>query len=297
MKIKVLFFILFVLFIIPLNDIYACTSFAIYSNQVYYGMNFDFVNLPIKFLISVNGDIRTFHLAFERAMGEMKFFVNTAGMNNKGLFSSCQELHPENTRPPEKTDTNIFTFELYEAIANRKSAEEIKRMGQKFPIIDMPGITLHNLFADKSGQAFVTEAGNPDTIITEKEGNFIVMTNFSNGSMAGKSFRQAQGTGADRYIICHNYLKKHASDFSIEKGFELLSMCCNKDPEYPTRCSMIFDPQKSEVYIVMERDFLKIFKLSIEHGTIEPFKGYDKDFLLRLSEGVEGIPAEDLIKL
>ena len=89
------FFILFIMLFLCSETIYACTSFAVYANQVYYGMNFDFINLPIKFLISVNGDIRTFHLAFERTIGEMKFFVHTAGMNSLGLFSSCQELHPE----------------------------------------------------------------------------------------------------------------------------------------------------------------------------------------------------------
>lgn len=276
------------------GTVYACTSFAVYSNQVYYGMNFDFINLPIKFLLSVNGDIRTFHLAFERAMGEMKFFVNTAGMNNKGLFSSCQELHPENNTPPEKTDTNMFTFELYEAIANSQSAQEIKRIGQKLPIIDMPGITLHNLFADKSGEAFVTESGNSNTVFTRIKGDFIVMTNFSNHSLAGEQYTAAKGEGADRYITACDYLRQHAADFSIDKGFELLSMCCNKNPQYPTMVSMVFDPQKSEVYIVMERNFLKILKLSIQNGTIEPFKGYEKNNVLSLPSGTDGILAEDL---
>lgn len=102
MKFKFVFLIIFLTIFLPLSDVCACTSFAVYSNQVYYGMNFDFANLPMKFLISTNGDIRTFHLAFERVMGEMKFFVNTAGMNNKGVFSSCQELHPMSEYHNEK---------------------------------------------------------------------------------------------------------------------------------------------------------------------------------------------------
>ncbi len=294
MKCKLIFFILFIVLFLLSGTVYACTSFAVYSNQVYYGMNFDFTNLPIKFLISVNGDIRTFHLAFERAIGEMKFFVNTAGMNNKGLFSSCQELHPENTKPPEKTDINIFTFELYEAVANSQSAKEIKRIGQKLPIIDMPGITLHNLFADKTGEAFVTEPGDSNTVFTEIKGDFIVMTNFPNHALVGKTYTAAKGKGADRYISCYEYLQQHTADFSIDKGFQLLSMCCNKNPQYPTICSMVFDPQKSQVYIVMERNFSKILKLSIQNGTIEPFKGYEKNYLLSLPSDTAGILVEDL---
>ena len=193
-------FISFVLLLMFSDPVYACTSFAVYADQVFYGMNFDFVNLPIKFLISVNGDIRTFHLAFERVMGDMGFFVNTAGMNSNGVFSSCQELHPGRTTPLEKTEANMFTFELYEAISACRSAGEIKQIGQKSPLVDLPGITLHSLFADTTGEAFVAEAGDPDTIFTEKKDSFMVMTNFSTHSMAGKNYTEARGTGADRYI-------------------------------------------------------------------------------------------------
>jgi len=286
-------FLFIMLFLVP-DTVFACTSFAVYSSQVYYGMNFDFINLPMKFLISVNGDIRTFHLAFERTIGEMKFFVNTAGMNSKGLFASCQEMCPEKINPPAKTDANMFTFELYEAIASCRSAEEIKKMGQTFPIIDMPGITLHNLFADRNGEAFVTETGTPDTIFTEKERDFIVMTNFPNSSLAGKKFSAAKGKGAERYITCHQFLREHVDSFTIDKGFELLSMSCNTDPQYPTMCSLVFDPQQGEVYIVMERDFSIILKVSIENGTIEPFKGYATKHVRSLPAGAKGIPAEDL---
>jgi len=294
MNCKFLFLIITFIFVLPLNDVYACTSFAVYSNQIYYGMNFDFAMLPMKFLISVNGDIRTFHLAFERTFGEMKFFVNTAGMNDKGLFSSCQEMHPVNEHPREKTDANMFTFELYEKIASCRSAEEILKISQDFPLIDMPGITVHNLFADTTGRAFVTEADDSETAIIDGNDNFMVMTNFQNNSIIGKNYQEAKGKGADRYIICHDYLQQNASDLTIEKGLELLSMCRNKDPEYPTSCSMIFDPHEGEVYIVLEKDFSKVLRLSIKKGMIETFKGYAKYIQLPLPAGNEGLLLNDL---
>ncbi len=294
MKFKFVFLIVFLTFFLPLSDACACTSFAAYSNQVYYGMNFDFANLPMKFLIFANGDIRTFHLAFERTMGEMKFFVNTAGMNNKGLFSSCQELHPISEYHNERNEKNMFVFELYDAIAGYKSAGEIEGLARTLSLIDMPGVSVHNFFADTTGKAFVTEAGALETAIIEKENNFMVMTNFPNRSMIGKNYKEAQGKGDERYIICHEYLQKHASDFNIEKGFQLLEMCTNKDPLYPTGCSMVFDPQKQEVFIVLERNFSKVLKLSIAKGTIETFKGYEKKFSSPIPIGVEGLLIKDL---
>ena len=291
---KLIVFVIVIFLFQPLGMLYACTSFAVYSNQVYYGMNFDYMNLPMKFRILTNGDIRTFHLAFERTVGGNRFFVNTAGMNSNGLFSSCQELHPVNANPNQKTDENIYTFELYEAISFSRSVKEIEKIARNLPLVDIPGITLHNLFADTNGRAIVTEAGGDVTKIVEMKKNFMVMTNFSLGSLVGKSYTQAIGAGDERYIICHEFLKQHASDFNIEKGFELLSLCRNKDPKYSTMCSMVFDPQEGDVYIALERNFSQLLKLTIENGNIETFRGYEKHTMLPAAAEADGLLIEDL---
>lgn len=273
----------------------ACTSFAVFSNSVYYGMNFDFADLPMKFVIAANGDIRTFHLAFERTFGDMSFFVNTAGMNDKGLFAACQELHPENLHPRTKTEADLFMFELYDAIAGCASVEEIETICRRHPLVDMPGITLHNLFADTLGRAIVTEAGEKATNVVEKTGNYMVMTNFPIVSIAGKAYFEAQGKGSDRYVICHEYLERYASYFDVENGFELLYRCLNPDPQYPTACSMVFDPQHRAVYIVLKRNFSKIWKLSMENNQIETWRGFKKDLKISIPIGDQGILASDLL--
>jgi hypothetical protein len=273
----------------------ACTSFAVFSNSVYYGMNFDFADLPMKFVIAANGDIRTFHLAFERTISDMSFFVNTAGMNDKGLFAACQELHPGNLHPRTKTEADLFTFELYDAITGCASVGEIETLCRRRPLVDMPGITLHNLFADTRGRAIVTEAGENETIVVERTGNYMVMTNFSIVSMAGKAYFEAQGKGSDRYVICHEYLDRHASYFNIENGFELLAKCLNPDPQYPTACSMVFDPQNRAIYIVLKRNFSKIWKLSVGNNQIETWRGFKKDLKISIPIGNQGIPVSGLL--
>lgn len=274
----------------------ACTSFAVYSGNVFYAMNFDFADLPMKFLIAANGDIRTFHLAFERTLGTVSFFVNTAGMNDKGLFAACQELHPVNQHPREKEETDLYMFELYEAISACTCVNEIEERCQERALVDMPGITLHNLFADTRGEAMVTEAGEAGTHMVKKSGDYMVMTNFPVRTMAGKNYLAARGKGEDRYIICHEYLDRHLSDFSIENGFELLSKCRNTDPQYPTACSMVFDPQKKAVYIVMARNFSRIWKLSIENQTLETWRGFRRHLSIPVPKGECGIPAAALVQ-
>jgi hypothetical protein len=273
----------------------ACTSFAVFSNSVYYGMNFDFADVPLKLVIAANGDIRTFHLAFERTLSGLSFFVNTAGMNDKGLFAACHELHPENLHPRAKTETDLFTFELYDAIASCASVGEIETLCRRRPLVDMPGITLHNLFADTLGRAIVTEAGENETVVVEKSGSFMVMTNFPIGSMDGKHYREAQGKGAERYITCHEYLDQGGLHFNVENGFELLSMCRNTDPQYPTACSMVFDPQHRDVYIALKMDFSKMWKLSIGNNRIQAWRGFKNDLNISVPIGDQGIAVSDLL--
>ena len=84
-------------------------------------------------------------------------------------------------------------------------------------------------------------------------------------------------------------------DFTVDHGFELLEKTCNTDPEYPTACSMVFDPQNKEVYIVVHRDFTNILKLSNEDGTIETWKGFNHSFVHPLQAGDEGVLVSDLL--
>ena len=276
MRLALLLLIIFLTFFLPLGNADACTSFAVYSNQVYYGMNFDYANLPMKFLISVNGDIRTFYLAFERRFGEMKFFVNTVGMNDRGLFSSCQELHPMDDTPREKTDANLYTFELFEAIGSCGSVEDIEEIGRNHPLVNMPGVTLHNLFADTSGRAMVTEATDSDTAIIPIKNNFMVMTNFPNQSMIGKPYQQAQGKGDQRYILCHEYLQKHAVDFTIEKGFHLLSMCRNKIPSTQKPFPWFLNPKNRRFISFWKEIFQKFFNCRLQKLGFNLLKGMQR---------------------
>ena len=57
---------------------------------------------------------------------------------------------------------------------------------------------------------------------------------------------------------------------------------------------MVFDPQKQEVYIALERDLSKILKLSIEKGTIETFKGHETESSFVIPVGNEGLLVENI---
>jgi hypothetical protein len=294
---KILFLTTFSLLVFCVQDsVFACTSFAVFSNPVFYGMNLDVADTAMKFLLSTNGDMKTFHLAFERIFGDVGFFVKTAGMNTKGLFASCQEQHPLNENPQDFIDGDLYIFQLYEKIEYLANVDQIEKITDKTKIINVPELNLHNLFADMNGKAIVTESFGDGNAIMRMDGRFMVMTNFANYSLNGKTYIEAEGKGADRYKICHEYLYENIRNFTVENGFELLKKAYNHEPENPTLCSMIFDPQNNDVYIVMYGDFNKILKLSIMNSSIETWRGYEDKHFQPVSVGNEGILISDLIK-
>jgi len=49
MKLKIIVLLLLIIFVFS-SSAFACTSFALYGNQIFYGMNFDYFSIPLKFL-------------------------------------------------------------------------------------------------------------------------------------------------------------------------------------------------------------------------------------------------------
>jgi hypothetical protein len=156
------------------------------------------------------------------------------------------------------------------------------------------GSSLHNLVADRFGDAMVVETGEIGNQITEIQDGYLVMTNFPIYQLKGKSYEEAKGIGSERYKIAHRYIKSNLKDFDIEKGMEVLKLAKSMSEIYPTRSSMVFDPNKKKIYICLEGHFDKIWKVSLENQSIETFRG----FASFKSESIpaEGLSAADLAK-
>jgi hypothetical protein len=118
------------------------------------------------------------------------------------------------------------------------------------------------------------------------------MTNFPNYQLKGKSYEEADGDGAGRFKIAHQFIRSNFKDFNVQKGIETLRLAKNTSEAYPTRCSMVFDPTKKEIYIGLEAKFDKIWKISLENQTIETYRGFVS--FKRQSIPAEGVLATEL---
>lgn len=250
----------------------ACTSFAVYSDKTVYGMNFDYLpDARLKFTIASSVQGNVFQMGSLVPFG----FAQLVGMNSKGLFAACQMLFPEGSSPLEQSDNQISSGVFQHISLYRfENVSQVKNFLRERKVVHSIGASLHNLVADRFGEAMVVEVGDAENKITGIEDRYMVMTNFPNHQLQGKSYDEAEGMGAERFKIVHRYIKGNFKDFNIEKGIEVLKLAQNRSGTYTTRCAMVFDPDEKEIYICLENNFEKIWKVSLENQTIETYRGF-----------------------
>lgn len=264
------------------SSLFACTSFAVYADNPFYGMNFDYdPSREMMFCIDRIGTVTVFDMRFDLG----GYYGSTVAVNSNGLFCNLQELYPE--VPPEDPDPDEMTLvELFVESANSLgSCQDVRTVMDNYRIV-MGSISLHSLYADMTGDAMVVEVGQEGNVITPMKGNFIVMTNFPNNECADTGYEEVYGAGDDRYKAAYAYLLEHNSTFDVDDGFAVLKRAVNTSEYYPTRCSLVFDPENNDVYVALEGNFDKIWKISLENETVETFKGFDTYFVMDIGEGV-----------
>ena len=261
-------FAVLLIFIVPSLSP-ACTSFAVYSEQTIYGMNFDYTpNVQQMFSISTGVQGKIFQF---RPYG----FGDMAGMNIKGLFAACHGLSPEGKPPVARSKNHISTWMFHQMVSSRfEKAGQVEQFLQTRQVVQSIGTSMHNLVADKYGQAMVVEPGKNGHRISRIRNRYMVMSSFPYYQLIGKSYDEAEGDGADRFKIAHRYIKSNIKGFTIQKGMEVLKLARNTSDKYQTRCSMVFDPRKGEIYISLEANFERIWKVKLKSQTIETHRGF-----------------------
>jgi hypothetical protein len=265
----------------------ACTSFAVYSSEIWYGMNFDYPNVDLKFSIYKTNNRKVFLAQF----GSGDYI---AYMNDSGLFANYQMLyynHGEPVFPSGSNTLGLIDLNYYSLNQLSTVNEIINYIGTKL-IVRSWGRNLHSLFSDKNSNAIVVEPFDSCNGITYLSDGFIVMTNFPNYDFPGMNYNSVYGVGADRYKTAFAYIQEHKSGFGLNDGFETLRRTVQSTGDYPTLISLLFDPLKMEIYFCLNRDFSEVWKISLKNETIETFSGFAVQQITKLDEN--GIWSYDL---
>jgi penicillin V acylase-like amidase (Ntn superfamily) len=134
----------------------ACTSFAVYSDMPWYGMNFDCYSTT-PFLVSIvqeNGR-GLFFMAY--LWGNR--YVPTVGINEAGLFASTQLHHNETIVDIDAGDDSLYMYQLFaDSLVSLDRVSQVREIAATRRVVDAyPYRPTHNLFADPTGQAIVVE--------------------------------------------------------------------------------------------------------------------------------------------
>lgn len=282
--------LLIILFISILISGFSCsaasasTSFTINSELPLYGVNFDVNDTDLIFRVLDKNDTKIFYVQYVGILGEeMDSYLPIVAMNNKGFFVSCQIQSPAATYT---YDQNIQTMEVgsltLDAAAEYGSVDDI--------IIDIDGqlpinseASLHSLFVDLTGATLIVEAGNE---VKKRDESFTLMTDLPFDMKENKYSGTIPEEEKARYESVYNYIRKNISDFNVNKAFEVLKSSAQEWEGGGTKCSMVFDPTNREIYIAMNRNYTKIWKVLLEKATMETWKGFSKQKSVYIGEGI-----------
>lgn len=267
---------------------YACTSFAVFSANNLYGMNFDYPETELRLMLYNTDGGKAFSMEFKQGQE----FIPIAGMNSDGLFVAMQMMYPKREAAGALKPDEIYTGELGALIGVYDEVKDIEAYIEDKRLVHMP-VTVHQLFADKTGDAMIVEAGDEGNEIIRSEKDFIVMTNFTNADYVDTPIEEIYGIGADRYQQAYEHIEQNFNEFDVESAWTVLNDTAQSSGGYPTLASMVFDPGNGEVYIVLDRDFEKVWKLSLESETIVLIG--DGQVPLEIKIEPEGILASELL--
>ncbi len=288
MKRLVQYLTVLLILLISLYSGQACTSFAVYTQDVIYGMNFDFPVTEIKLVVNDTNETKSFAMMFKQGDS----FLPTISMNDQGLFASTQMQYPSETGKSERSENEFFVSEIQLYMDRFKTVEEVLSYLENKKLVHHNSYTLHNLITDPEGNAAILEVGEDQNEFVKIDDDFIVMTNFKNSDYRNIPHDSVTGVGADRYQKVYQHIIDNKENFDINTAFEGLKMT-SQGGGGPTLCSMVFKPKENTVYVALSRNFDKIWKIAIEEKTIETFQGFSKNIKLQIPNS--GVLASDLI--
>lgn len=222
----------------------------------------------------------------------------TAGMNGEGVFATLQYQCPFLEGVDCPGDGEMFIYELFDrALGECSSMAGVEAMLDSLDLVNLDILTLHSLLADPSGRALIAETDPAGDCITRIEGDCIVMTNFRHGDVVGVDPEDISGEGADRYRLALGYIEDHLEDFGLQEAMAALEASVETDETWSTKVSMVFRPSEGTMYLCIDSDFSRIWRISMEEGLIESWQGFDEHSWMTRDITGAGITVRELRKL
>jgi len=268
----------------------ACTGFAVYADEAWYGMNFDYPpDFPLRFDTGSNGvGNGLISMSFYREM-----WMPTVGMNGNGIFATLQYQCPMSEGVDIPDQGEIFIHQLYMlALGYCSSLSAVEGFIDSLDLVNLPDLTLHTLIADPTGEALIAESGDVADRISRIDGDWLVLTNFRNADFTETRPENIEGVGAERYRRALDYIGDHHEDFGLNDALAVLETAVETDEIWSTKASMVYRPSEMALYFCIDSDFGHVWKISMDDHVIETYSGFEEQRSQDIQE--DGITSDEL---
>ncbi len=264
----------------------ACSGFAVYGEQIIYGMNFDYHLEPeVAFFLEQRADRNVLYGSFQ----EGSEWYDMVGYNTEGLFVTLQMLEPRD--PKNITSQPLLIPELkYIALLKASTVADVEELIGDRRLFPIPGyFYLHSLYADREGNTLIVESGVEKNHLFRNSKNYEVMTNFYHHDLPTMELKDSPEGGMDRYITAERIIKTHIQSFQIDNAWQVLK---ETTQGIHSRVSLLVLPEKNQVLFALSNDFSRIWSIDVEKGLLSSYQGLkDRTEVL----GEEGITVSQLM--
>lgn len=257
----------------------ACTAFSVKSSSnTFYGKNWDFNQNRKKDVIITLKDLGN-NLSSVNFMLSSGFLCSA--INSNGFYVTCNANTDTNKIDSEFNSNNIDIGQLREQGVKFTKISDLKEYIANKKVT-CNGYEEHVFFADKYGDSCLIETDNSKTYAIDDQNNFLAVTNFPLHSLS--NLGDLDQAPCERYNVAYSYINEKSASFTFDDGIETLRMTRQS---YSTIYSFIYDVNENAIYLFLNQNFNKIWKISFETKSITTYKGFDKSAEFKLnSDGV-----------
>ena len=194
--------------------------------------------------------------------------MSIEGMNEKGLCLALASIEPVKYEPEENKESRWLIRLMREILDHAANVDEAARIARSYNVFDN-GLNLlshHILVADQEGRSAVLEHDGVEMRVIPMDGAWQAATNRKLFDVSAERTRK----NCARFRTATDILKTSGDSMSWKGGMSLLDRVAQHDVDYVirgekitvnTEWSAIFNMKKREVYISLDMNYDKVFKL------------------------------------
>jgi hypothetical protein len=261
--------------------VFPCTAFVVQGKKLICGNNVDSTNSEIFFSIKKE---KAGNVLYMNWKNQLDLIV----MNSMGLYysSMSKDLRDDNFKKELGPNEISIVDGVSQIIGSHEKVNDIRNFLKEKQLISTPQRlpSRHFLCADTYNDNLVAEIWDGKNVIVTNPGKFLVLTGFQYTTFWNKPLKEIYLVDkGNRYLPAYEYIRDRLDTFDVEDAWAVLNKVKNPGVMF-TQCSSVLLPEERVAYVSLKSKFDKVWKISLDNGTMESFSGYESKTVFDISE-------------